>query len=85
MNETIEIQNYIDGSAEPADRLLTEAKLLINPLMRENLDWQKTTHKLVEAYGRKQLKAEISRVEKRLFSETKFSSFKKSILNIFKK
>lgn len=85
MNETIDIQKYIDGNAEPSELLLIEARLLLNPSMRENLQWQKISHDLVKAYGRKQLKAEIAELERSLFNESRFASLKKTIQTIFKK
>ena len=85
MNETIDIQKYIDGSAEPSELLLIEARLLLNPSMRENLKWQKMSHQLILAYGRKQLKSEVKEVERSIFKESRFVSLRTTILNIFKK
>lgn len=85
MNETRDIEQYLDGTMDPAVKLVMEAKMLLNPDIMENITWQKNTLVLIKAYGRKQLRAEIATIEKTLFSEKQFSSFKRSILNIFKK
>ncbi len=85
MNDTIEIQNYLDKNAHPADLLLTEAKLLLTPAFKDTLKWQIQSHDYIRAYGQKKLREEIQQVEMRLFSESRFSQFKKTIQNIFKK
>jgi len=84
MNEIQELENYLERTQDPADCLLTEARLLVNSELREHLYWQKQTYALVQHYGRKHIKAEIEVVHKKLFSEKNYSSFQQKILSIFK-
>jgi hypothetical protein len=83
MNETIEIEEYLHGAGDPGDRLVTEAKLLLNGEFKDNLFWQKQTYALVQDYGRQQLKAEIQKAETKLFQEKRFTRFRKQIFQIF--
>ncbi|PBQ32429.1 hypothetical protein CNR22_11825 [Sphingobacteriaceae bacterium] len=84
MTEIQELENYIQKAQEPEERLLTEARLLLNSDLCTNLQWQKTTYILIQEFGRKKLKAEIELVHQKLFSEKKYTSFKHKILSIFK-
>lgn len=84
MTEVQEIENYLQNTQEPGDRLLTEARLLLNKDFATNLFWQRKTNALVQEYGRKQIKLEIEAVHQKLFSEKKQASFKEKILSIFK-
>lgn len=85
MNETIELQNYLDKTGDPAQRLLTEAKLMLNPALADKLLWQKKTQELVRSYGRAELKKELVELENKLWTEPRFRTFKKTILNLFRK
>lgn len=84
MTEIQEIENYLQKTQEPEERLLTEARLLLNKDFTANLLWQKKTYALVQAYSRKHIKAEIELVHQKLFSQKKHESFKQKILSIFK-
>lgn len=84
MNETQQLENYLLGGLSAEDRLLIEAQLLINRDLRRTANLQKLTYALVQNYGRKKLKADIQAAQKRLFTETRFSSFRKTITSIFK-
>lgn len=84
MTEIQELENYILKSQEPGQRLLTEARLILNKELSANLLWQKKTYFLVKEYSRKQLKTEIEAVHQKLFTEKKYASFKQNILSIFK-
>lgn len=84
MNKIQQLEEYIQGKLIPEERLLMEAKLLIDSDLSDQLHWQKKTYALIKAYGRKKLKEEIEQVQKRMFSEEKFQSFRKKIQTIFK-
>jgi hypothetical protein len=83
MRETEEIENYLNGNLRPEDRLLMEAKLLVNPELQEKSRWQQITYKLVQKFGRKQLKQEIKETEHRLFTAPEFAGFQQKIQAIF--
>lgn len=84
MNDTQHIQHYLEDALPPEERILMEARLLIDPALREKMLWQQRSHELVRAYGRQQLRLEIAQVQKRLFTESRFSAFTQTIKNIFR-
>lgn len=83
MNETQWIDDYLRGEISAENKLLLEARLLIDSDLKEKMLWQTKTYALVKNHGRQQLKREIEKVQQRLFSETRFESFSKKIQTIF--
>jgi hypothetical protein len=78
--ETKQIDDYLFHSA---DAHLFEAKLILQPALREKLKWQQCAYKLIHAYGRQQLKAEIEAVHQKLFSEPVHRGFSQRIRTLF--
>jgi hypothetical protein len=78
--ETKQIDDYLFHSA---DAHLFEAKLIVQPALREKLQWQQRTYELITAFGRRQLKAEIEAVHQQLFSEPEHRSFCQKIKAFF--
>lgn len=83
MNDTKQIEDYLNGTLSPEEHLLMQARLLTEPSLNEQMLWQQRSYELVRAYARQQLRAEIASIQKRLFTESRFSSFKKRIQSIF--
>lgn len=84
MNETQHIEQYLNRALAPEDHLLMEAQLIIDPTLRDKVLWQERSHLLIKAYSRKQIRSEIEKAHQRLFSESRFSAFRKKIQHIFK-
>lgn len=84
MNETQQLEAYLNGKMSPENKLIMEAQLLLNEHLKEKLLWQEKTYSLIKEHGRRQLKHELEKVHHRLFSENKFKSFRKKIESIFK-
>lgn len=84
MNDTQLIEAYLLNRLAADERLLVEARLLLDSEFSNTLKWQRSTYDVVKVYGRTALKQEIRAVEKRLFSESCFKNFRISIANIFK-
>lgn len=78
------IESYLLGRLETGDRLVVEARLLLDKQLSDDVSWQQRTYALIRAYGRKCLKAEIEAVHKKMFSEKKFEGFREKIHHIFK-
>ncbi|MCJ8210078.1 hypothetical protein MUY27_10190 [Mucilaginibacter sp. RS28] len=85
LNEVAEIENYLHHKNQPQDRLLFEAKLLLNETLRENTDAQQHTYSIIKQYGRQQLKAELKAVHQKLFSEPQHRSFAQMIKQLFRR
>jgi hypothetical protein len=84
MSETQQLEHYLLGLCDPEEKLLIDAQLLLHKDLREKIQWQQQTYKLVRDYGRKQLRAEIDAVHHMLFTEKKFESFRQKISSIFR-
>lgn len=84
MNETQQLEAYLNGEMSPENKLLMEVHLVLNEGLKDKLRWQEKTYTLIKESGRRQLKQEIENVHQRLFSEKKFESFRKKIQSIFK-
>ncbi|MCD6065945.1 MAG: hypothetical protein K0S33_771 [Bacteroidetes bacterium] len=85
MNNTVLIESYLSGKMEPGDRLLMDARLLIDHGLRVNCEHQQQTYELVKAYGRLCLKREITAVQEHIFSVGKHESFRQKINKLFKR
>jgi hypothetical protein len=84
MNETKQLEDYLWNRLTTEERLLMEARLMVNAALRDQLNWQQKTYRLIEEYGRKKLKSEIEQIQARMFSEERFKNFRKQIQTIFK-
>ena len=84
MNEVQHIDQYLNRALSPEEHVLMEARLLIDPALRDKVLWQKRSYELIRAYSRKQIRLEIEAAHRRLFRENQFSAFRQTIKNIFK-
>ena len=82
LNEIKLIDDYLFNTAETGDRLVFDARLIIDDSLPEKVSLQKHTHTIIQQHSRRKLKAEIETVHQRLFGEPRHSSFAKRILNL---
>jgi hypothetical protein len=78
-----ETEDFLLNNLTPENRLLYQAKLLLNPILRAKTSLQQKTYVLVQLYGRRKLKSEIAAVEERIFTDAQHSSFQQNVNNIF--
>ncbi|WP_417366750.1 hypothetical protein [Flavobacterium beibuense] len=83
-NNTVMTDNYLNGECSGEEKVLFEARLLLEPDLKENLHWQKTTRAIVQQYGRQQLKAEVEQVAHHVFTAGKYVSFREKVFSLFK-
>jgi len=83
LNDIQQIDDYLLRYAGEADRALFEARLILQPALRESLLWQQKTYAIVRQYSRRQLKAEIETVHQHLFTEPEHISFRRKIMALF--
>lgn len=83
LHEVQQIENYIFGRMSVQDHHDFNVQLLINSHLREEVDAQKTSYALINAYGRKKLKAELNAVHDKLFTKPEKKWFRDLIKNIF--
>ncbi|MEQ8475733.1 hypothetical protein [Fulvivirga sp.] len=82
--EIQEIDNYLLDQ-DPAQSLVVDVRMLVNPQFKDKVLWQKTVHELVKLHGREKLRFEIQLVERELLTAPKYKSFQERIRSIFKK
>lgn len=83
LNNIKEIEQYILGESSTEEKLVFEARLVLDDDLRQEVDAQKTAYHLIRQYGRDALRQEIQRIQVRLFTESQFIAFRKKIENIF--
>jgi hypothetical protein len=84
LNNTRLIENYLDGKLSPGDRLVFEARLVLNRSLRMDLHFQKKTYVFVKMYHHKKLKEEMEALHCRIFGDPNESAFQQSIYRLFK-
>jgi len=83
LNDTKLTDDYLLHYAGESDRALFEARLLLQPALRDNLLWQQKTYAIIRQYSRLQLKGEIESVHQLLFNEPEHISFRQKIMALF--
>lgn len=84
VNDTRQIDLYLLKQLAPEDKLLMDARFVLNTDLHEILQWQQQVHALVQMRGRKQLKAQIKTVEEKLFTAPEHVSFRERVWRLFK-
>jgi len=85
MSDTGLIDDFLLHRMEEGEAVLFEARLVFEPSLLEKMRWQKNTHDLVRAYGRKQMKAELHDINRKLFNEPAHEGFRQKIFRLFKR
>ena len=80
-NDIIKTEKYLMGQLPTEDKLLFDAQLLIDPVLKLNTFVQKRIYSLVQLYGRRELKKEITATEVKVFNNPDFQN---RIHSIFK-
>ncbi len=83
MNETQQLEAYLKKNLQPDEKLLMDARCLIDPELRDKVYWQQTTYSLIHQYGRKKLRNEIEAIQTVMFSDDRFIGFRNKIKKIF--
>lgn len=85
LNEIKAIEQHLLRQQQPEDTLLFEAHIILDPELKEKIKGQQQVYQLVQAYGRKQLRAEIESVHQQLFTQARHRSFRQKVLGLFTK
>ena len=80
-----QIEDHLLGTASTEDRLLFEARTVIDPQLAEETAWQKRTYGLIQSMGRSELVHEIEGIHVKLFSTPQYSWFREKVLKLFTK
>ncbi len=84
-NNTRLIEKYLNGSLSPADRFLFESRLVIDPVLKRDLYFQKKTLQLIKTYHRERLKEELETLHQQIFNNPDKINFRLSIIQLFKR
>lgn len=82
--EIKQIEDWLLRRGDIKDRLVTEAKIISSPEIREKAEWQMKSYDLIRQYGREKFLQEVKAVEYGLFHSPKHKSFQNRIKSIFK-
>jgi hypothetical protein len=82
LNEIKQIDDHITGQLSDGEKLVIDARSIIDPVLRFNINLQRKLYALVKAYGRRSIRSEVVDVQDKLFQDTKFRN---DILTIFSK
>ncbi|MFI5159698.1 MAG: hypothetical protein ACHQHN_00405 [Sphingobacteriales bacterium] len=81
--EIEQIEAHLMLRSEPGDALVFEARLLLDPELKDKVLWQQKTYSIIRQYGREQLKSEIEAVHQKLFTGVEHYSFRQKIMRLF--
>ncbi|MEM6845026.1 MAG: hypothetical protein AAF632_22625 [Bacteroidota bacterium] len=82
--ETEQIEKFIRQEGDLSERLLMEARMQVDYELAERVTFQKQAYRVIQEYGRQQLRAEIRRVQKKVFKDLAYRKFQTKIRSYFK-
>ena len=85
LNELRLIEHYLLSDAKDGESFLFEAKMILQPELREQVYWQNKTYQVMRDYSRKQLKNEINNIHETLFNTVEHQSFRQKVMRLFRK
>jgi len=80
-NDIVKTEKYLMGQLPTEDKLLFDAQLLIDPVLKLNTFVQKRIYSMVQLYGRKELRKEITAAQIKIFNNP---DFQERVHSIFK-
>lgn len=83
LNEIKKIEDHLFQKSAKEDSLLMEARLILDPALRDKFVWQEKTYEVIKMYGRKKMKEDLDAIHRKLFLDPEHESFKNKILKIF--
>jgi len=85
LNELCLIEYYLLSDDKDGESFLFEAKMILQPELKQQVYWQNKTYQMVRDYGRKQLKNEIDKIHETLFNTDEHQSFRQKVMRFFSK
>jgi len=83
LNELRLIEHYLLSDEKDGESFLFEAKMILQPELKQQVYWQNKAYKIVRDYGRKQLKNEINNIHETLFNTAEHQSFRQKVMRLF--
>lgn len=85
LNELQWTEDCLIGRVSGEHRALFEARLLLDPAFQEAARWQRKTYGIIRDHGRRQLRDELDRVHRELFTAPEHRSFREQVLDFFRR
>lgn len=79
-----ETEGFVLQSADITDRLVFEARMIVDPSLTREVALQKEAYALIQQYSRRKLKAELEAVHQTLFTQPIHRRFRQRVLALFK-
>jgi hypothetical protein len=83
-NDTRHIERYLDNELSKEEKILFETQLVLDPRFKLNVGLLKQIHSLIKLYGRRKMKAEIGKIQHKLFQSPEHVIFQQRIKQLFK-
>lgn len=83
MNDIRQTEAYLDETQAPDEKLVFEARLITQPLLRLNMFFQQKIYRVVRVYHRRQQKEKMESVHRELFSDPAKKEFQQNIRQLF--
>lgn len=84
LNELRLLEDYLQQCLPTEDKLLLEAKLILEEDLRERLSLQERCYQLIQLYGRIKTREQLQRVERQIFEQPTHKRFVQKIKQYFR-
>jgi hypothetical protein len=85
LHETEKIERYLFGKLSPSARLVFEARMLIDAVLKQQVETQRRLYAIVRHHGRRVMKSEVTRIHYQLFNDPAKEDFQSRIFELFTK
>lgn len=85
LNDIKKAEDLLSGKLSAPEAVLMQARLLIDPVLRMNVEFQRRAYALITLYGRRKVKAEIEDVHDRIFQDPARAAYREEIAQLFSK
>ena len=82
--EIEQIEKFLLHQDNTSEHLLMEARMQVNSELSDQIASQKQTYQLIHEYGRQQLRREIQKAQRKVFSDSAYLKFQNKIRSYFK-
>lgn len=83
ISTTEQIERYLFGELNTGARLLFEAKLIIDPVLKRQMRCQQKLYAVIRQSGRRALKLEVDQIHQRVFNNPEKKSFHQQVFKFF--
>lgn len=82
-NDQIQIEAYLKGELSNLQQVKLQTRMACESDFYEQVELQKKSLRIINIYGRQELKAELEQVHLKLFTVSKYSRFRQRVLRLF--